>query len=136
MIDDVAHENINNTLVTGVCAQKKVDSLENVINEVKGDYVAIKDSSEKIADLDNTAGGQVKTENKLTTMRTLVNFEGCQILSLSTNDYQGVEGIFTRLEHLKKDIVKIEFGNYQSSRENDFFCHDLSVKVLVDTSRL
>ena len=65
-IDD--HENSNDTLVTGVCAQKNIDSLENVIGEVKGDYDAIKDSSEKIADQDNTSGGQVKTENKLTTV--------------------------------------------------------------------
>ena len=103
---------------------------------MKGDYDAIKDSSEKIADQDNTSGGQVKTENKLTTVWTLVNFESCQKPSLSTNDFKAVEGIFTRLEHLKKNIVKIEFGNYRSSRENDFFFHDLSVKFLVDTSRL
>ena len=33
-IDDVGHENINDTLVTGICAQKKVDSRGNVIGRV------------------------------------------------------------------------------------------------------
>ena len=47
-----------------------------------------------------------------------------------------MEGIFYRLDHLRKNIVKLEFGSYNTRSGNDVFCHDLQVKVAVDTSSL
>ena len=47
-----------------------------------------------------------------------------------------MEGIFNRLDHLRKNIVKLEFGTYSTRSGNNVFCHDLHVKVSVDTSSL
>ena len=37
---------------------------------------------------------------------------------------------------MRRNILKIEFGEYSTRRDDNGFCHFLDVKLLIDTSRL
>ena len=56
--------------------------------------------------------------------------------NLSAQDLKRVEGILTRHDHLRRNIVKIDFGQYHTNRSDDGFCHKLDLKLKVDTSGL
>ena len=65
-----------------------------------------------------------------------VTFDLCKKSKLDRQDLKGIEGLLTRFDHLKQNIVNIDFGNYSTSRSENSFCHRLDVKLLVDVSRL
>ena len=77
-----------------------------------------------------------KLPPKEETVWATVNLDNSSKSKLNVQDLNGIEGILTRYDHLKQNIVKIDFGHYSTSRTDDGFCHRLDVKLLVDVTRL
>ena len=115
----------NSTGVDGACEQ-----------ELLLDTPKVGSSNQDKIDADIDVCKQEAQECKVVTVWALVSLDSCLRSSLSSNDLKAVEGIFNRLDHLRKNIVKLEFGSYNTRSGNDVFCHDLQVKVAVDTSSL
>ena len=70
------------------------------------------------------------------TVWTLVSLDSCLRASLNADDLKAVESIFKRFDHLKKNIVELKIGTYSTRSGNGVYCHDLHVKVIVDTGGL
>ena len=51
-------------------------------------------------------------------------------------DIKRVEEILTCYDHLRRNILKIDFVQYSTTRNEDGFCHKLDLKLIVDTSGL
>ena len=136
-LDDVDHKALSTDVIVEEPAESSKIASGKVAEVVKA---SIEDSSEKnigqddIAHVQNNADKSNGNESKPTTMWTLISLDKCGRSSLNSSDFRAVQEIFTRFEHLKKNIVKLEIGNFRSRRENEVFCHDLSMKVLVDSS--
>ena len=66
----------------------------------------------------------------------VINFTCCQNAKLREQDLKRVEKIMNRYDHLKKNFVKIDFGQYSSNKIDNRFSHSLDMKLLVDVSNL
>ena len=73
-----------------------------------------------------------------TIVHATVNFDSCLSRSLQVKDYQFVESIVSRYDHLKQNIQKIEFGACRTyvDKEKNAFNHSLAIKLFVDSSQL
>ena len=78
----------------------------------------------------------VKLPSHEQTVWAQVSLEASQNPTFLAQDVKRVEEILTRYDHLRRNIVKIDFGQYSTTRNEDGFCHKLDLKLIVDTSRL
>ena len=92
------------------------------------------DYSENKMDEKNTL---VKNEPEESLVFGVVSFNNSPNSSLSKSDLKSLEGLIFRQNHMKENILKLEYGEYFSKKSrNQSFSHTIEIKLLVSTKKL
>ena len=67
----------------------------------------------------------------------MVSFNNSPNSSLSKSDLKSLEGLIFRQNHMKENILKLEYGEYFSKKSrNQNFMHTIEIKLVVSTKKL
>ena len=77
-------------------------------------------------------------EAPLTVVYAQASINSCPHNKLRAEHFKSVESIVMRLDHLRKNIKKIELGSYRTykGKDEEYFDHDVGYKFWVDESNL
>ena len=113
------------------------------VNVVEPDVAKVEVQSDTIVNTSVDVSVKELSENKVnesSSLKEQVVWATASFVSknstLSANDIKRAERILTRHDHLRRNFLKFDFGQYSSSCVNGGYCHSLDMKIVVDLSSL